>query len=95
MDNGGGQEADRLDPIRHPIDPSAAVRDRFDATALLLLWLLRSTVPALLLGGLSYAWLVSETRFEAIPQVTTPDRLFGCYCRPSFSSQSGSPCDSW
>jgi len=71
MDNGGGQEADRLDPIRHPIDPSAAVRDRFDATALLL-WLLRSTVPALLLGGLSYAWLVSETRFEAIPQVTTP-----------------------
>jgi len=73
MDNGGGQEADRLDPIRHPIDPSAAVRDRFDATALLLLlWLLRSTVPALLLGGLRYAWLVSETRFEAIPQVTTP-----------------------
>jgi hypothetical protein len=45
---------------------------RVDATALLVLWLVRSSVPALLLAGVSYAWVVSETRFEAIPQVTSP-----------------------
>jgi hypothetical protein len=38
----------------------------------LVLWLVRSSVPALLLAGVSYAWVVSETRFEAIPQVTSP-----------------------
>ena len=64
--------ADGLDARGHPLDPSAAVRDGFDAIALLVLWLLRSAVPALLLAGLSYAWVVSETRFEAIPAVTTP-----------------------
>jgi hypothetical protein len=67
-----GDGEDGLDPIRHPIDPSAAVRGRFDATALLGLWLVRSSVPALFLAGVSYAWVVSETRFEAIPQVTSP-----------------------
>ena len=56
--------ADGLDARGHPLDPSAAVRDGFDAIALLVLWLLRSAVPALLLAGLSYAWVVSETRFE-------------------------------
>src|SRR6478752_1254552 len=70
--NGDDADADGLDPIRHPIDPSAAIRGRFDATSLLVLWLLRSSVPALLLAGVSYAWVVSETRFEAIPEVTTP-----------------------
>jgi hypothetical protein len=69
IDGGGGEVADGLDPIQHPIDPSAAVRGGLDAMALLVL---RSAVPALLLAGLSYAWVVSETRFEAIPQVTTP-----------------------
>jgi len=67
-----GEAAPRIDPIRHPIDPSAAVRDRFDAASLLVLWLLRCAVPAILLAGVSYAWVVSETRFGAIPQITSP-----------------------
>jgi hypothetical protein len=43
--------------------------------ALLVLWALRGAAPALLLVGVSYAWVVSETRFEAIPAVTTPGQL--------------------
>jgi len=69
---GAVEGADGVDPFRHPLDPSAAVRGGFDAMALLVLWLLRSAAPALLLAGLSVAWVVSETRFEAIPAVTTP-----------------------
>jgi len=59
-----------------PIDPSAAVLGVFDAAALLVLWLLRSAGPALLSVGMSYAWVVSETRFEALPAVTTPGQAF-------------------
>lgn len=72
MTDSRGQDAEGPEAIQHPLDPSAALRGRFDATALLMLWLLRRSVPALLLAGLSYAWVVSETRFEALPQVTTP-----------------------
>jgi len=75
--NGDDADADGLDPIRHPIDTSAAIQGRFDAAALLVLWLLRSSVPALVLAGVSYAWVVSETRFEAIPEVTTPGQAIG------------------
>lgn len=64
--------ADGPDPVPHPIDPAAAVGGAFDATALLVLWLLRSSVPALLLAGMAYAWVVSESRFESIANVTTP-----------------------
>lgn len=70
--DGGGADADRLDPIRHAIDSAAAVRGRFDAAVLLVLWLLRCSVPALFLAGLSVAWVVTESRFETVPQVATP-----------------------
>jgi hypothetical protein len=76
------EDTDKLDQIRHPIDPSAAVLGVFDATALLVLWLLRSAVPALFLAGLSYAWLVSEARFEAIEGVTTPGQAFRLLLSP-------------
>ena len=82
MDVVDADDADKLDPIRHPIDPSAAVLGGFDATALLVLWLLRSAVPALFLAGISYAWLVSETRFEAIPQVTAPSQAIRLLLSP-------------
>ena len=61
-----------MNPGLHLLDPSDAIGGIFDATALLVLWLLRCTVPALLLAGLAYAWVVTETRFESIPEVTTP-----------------------
>ena len=61
-----------FDPARHPIDPTAAVRSGFDATALLVLWLLRSAAPALFFAGLAYAWAVGESRFESIAEVTSP-----------------------
>ena len=80
--DGDGERADGLGPIRHPIDPSAAVLGAFDATALLVLWLLRSAVPALLLMGVSYAWVVSEARFEAIPQVTSPSQAIRLLLSP-------------
>ncbi|MET0865629.1 MAG: hypothetical protein ABWZ98_14965 [Nakamurella sp.] len=72
MNDGASTDAHGSGPIRHPIDPAAAVGGKFDTTALLVLWLLRSAVPALLLAGLAYAWVVSETRFESIAIVTTP-----------------------
>jgi hypothetical protein len=34
--------------------------------------LLRCATPALLLASLIYAWLASESRFESIPQMTSP-----------------------
>lgn len=69
-------------PIAHPIDPAAAVRGRFDAAALLILWLLRSAAPAVLIAGVIYAWLVSEDRFESIPQMTTPGQAFRVLLSP-------------
>jgi hypothetical protein len=63
---------DGLSSVRHPIDPTAAVQGAFDAASLLVLWLLRSLAPAVFIAGLSYAWLVSETRFESIPAMTSP-----------------------
>ena len=80
--DGGDADANGLDPIRHPIDPSAAVRGGFDAAALLVLWLLRSAVPTILLVGVSYAWVVSEKRFEAIPQVTSPGQALQLLLSP-------------
>jgi hypothetical protein len=68
----GAVSDDRSAPILHPIDPDAAVRNTADAAALLVLWSLRCAVPALIFAGLSYAWLVSETRFETFGDVTSP-----------------------
>ncbi len=82
VNDGRGEGADGLDPIRHPIDPSAAVRGRFDATALLVLWLVRSSVPALFLAGVSYAWVVSEKRLAAMPQVTSPGQAIQLLLSP-------------
>ena len=72
VNDDGSRDAGGLHSIVHPIDPSAAIGGGFDATALLVLWLLRSAVPALLIVGVAYAWVVTETRFESIPDVTTP-----------------------
>jgi hypothetical protein len=66
--DGAGVNRSGTDPIRHPIDPAAAVQGVVDAAALLVLWLLRCATPALLLASLIYAWLASESRFESIPK---------------------------
>ena len=68
----GAVSGDRSRPIVHPIDPAAAVRSTSDAAALLVLYALRCAVPTLIFAGLSYAWLVSEARFETFGDVTSP-----------------------
>jgi len=70
------------DPIRHPIDPAAAVRGRFDAAALLALWFLRSAAPALLIGSLIYAWLATDNKFESIPEMTSPGQAVRALLSP-------------
>jgi hypothetical protein len=80
--DGGSNGDDGPDPIRHSIDPAAAVRSRFDATALLVLWWLRSAAPAVFIVGVIYAWLVSEERFESIPQMSTPGQAVAVLLSP-------------
>jgi len=80
--NGSCDDAAATDPIQHPIDPAAAVRGGFDAAALLVLWFLRCAAPALLIGSLIYAWLVSESRFEAIPEMTSPGQAVRALLSP-------------
>lgn len=82
MADSGSRSDDGPDPTAHPIDPAAAVRGRFDAAALLILWLLRSAAPAVFIAGVIYAWLVSEDRFEAVPQMTTPGQAFRVLLSP-------------
>ena len=82
MVDGSCDNSAGTDPIRHPIDPVAAVRGGFDGAALLVLWFLRGAAPALLIGSLIYAWLVSESRFEAIPEMTPPGQAVRALLSP-------------
>lgn len=54
------------------MDPRAAIRTgRFDSAALLVLWTLRSAVPAVFLAGVIYAWLATGRGIAGVQEVTT------------------------
>jgi hypothetical protein len=79
----GDVQASRPEPVALPLDPAAAIRPgRFDAAALLVLWVMRCAAPTVLIAGLIYARLVSERRFEAIPTVTTPSQALRVLLSP-------------
>lgn len=55
-----------------PMDPRAAIRPgKFDSAALLVLWALRSAVPAVFIAGMIYAWLATGRGLAGIQEVTT------------------------
>lgn len=72
MAGGDPEQSGRRDRLVGPIDAASAVGPgRFDAAALLTLWTMRCAVPAILIAGVMYAWLVTGRGFTRIPEVGT------------------------